>query len=224
MSTNQAVDLRCALSEIFACSAETAGRIASYAVDKSYPVGATVLHQGENTEHTYLVADGRAHAITHSQDGQSVLLLDYGRGDMFGALTDSGQEPLDADVVAIETLRTAVFRLLDFLQLVDTHSCVSRALVRMLLKQLRATSTRMAQRTILSAAGRVHAELLRLAREKDGWTITPVPVITQLAVRVQSTRETVSRTINALERRGIIRREADALIIVAPRLLEDMIV
>jgi predicted transcriptional regulator len=49
-------------------------------------------------------------------------------------------------------------------------------------------------------------------------------VLTSLAVRVNSTRETVSRSINALERRGIIRREADTLIIVAPHRLEEMIV
>ena len=72
--------------------------------------------------------------------------------------------------------------------------------------------------------GRVHAELLRLARLADGRVIRPAPVLAKLAVRVQSTRETVSRTINALERRGIIRRERDALVIVAPHRLEEMIV
>ncbi len=52
----------------------------------------------------------------------------------------------------------------------------------------------------------------------------PAPVLAAMAVRVLSTRETVSRTINALERRGIIRREADALIVVAPHRLEEMVV
>jgi len=41
---------------------------------------------------------------------------------------------------------------------------------------------------------------------------------------VHSTRETVSRTINTLERRGIIHREDDALVIVAPHRLEEMVV
>jgi DNA-binding IclR family transcriptional regulator len=49
-------------------------------------------------------------------------------------------------------------------------------------------------------------------------------VLSKLAVRVHSTRETVSRTINALERRGLIRRDGDALFIVAPQRLEEMIV
>jgi DNA-binding GntR family transcriptional regulator len=82
----------------------------------------------------------------------------------------------------------------------------------------------MAERTTLSAAGRVHAELLRLARLGDGHSVRPVPVLAALAVRVHSTRETVSRAINALERRGIVRRDADALVIVAPHRLEELIV
>ena len=86
---------------------------------------------------------------------------------------------------------------------------VSRALLR----QLRAASLRVTERSTLSASGRVHAELLRLAHLRDGRTIRPAPVLSSLAVRIHSTRETVSRAINALERRGIIRRDGDALVI-----------
>ncbi len=95
----------------------------------------------------------------------------------------------------------------------------------MLLKRLRETTGRMVERTTLSATGRIHAELLRLARDStDGRSIRPAPVLAALAVRVLSTRETVSRAINALERRGIIRRDPDRLTIVAPHRLEEMVV
>ena len=89
---------------------------------------------------------------------------------------------------------------------------------------MRKATGRMVERTTLSAAGRVHAELLRLARAGDGRTIRPAPVLAALAVRVQSTRETVSRTINALERRGLIRRDAEAFFLVAPQRIEEMVV
>jgi CRP-like cAMP-binding protein len=95
---------------------------------------------------------------------------------------------------------------------------------RVLMRQLRATSLRVTERSTLSASGRVHAELLRLAHLCDGHTIRPAPVLASLAVRISTTRETVSRAINALERRGIIRRVGDALIIVAPHRLEELLV
>ena len=112
----------------------------------------------------------------------------------------------------------------DFLTLIERYGCVGLAVSKMLVKQLRATATKMAERTTLSAAGRVHAELLRLAHLGDGRSIPPPPVLASFAARVQSTRETVSRTINALERRGIIRSERDAVLIAAPHRLEEMIV
>jgi CRP-like cAMP-binding protein len=108
--------------------------------------------------------------------------------------------------------------------LVDRHRSLGLLLVRSLLEQLRAASARMVDRTTLSAPGRVHAELLRLARLGDGTVIRPAPVHAALAVRVQSTRETVSRAVSALERRGIVRREGDALIIVAAGRLEELVV
>lgn len=114
--------------------------------------------------------------------------------------------------------------MLDFLALLEAYGCVGLAVSRMLLKQLRATAAKMVERSTLSAVGRIHAELLRLARLGDGRTLRPMPVLAALAVRVHSTRETVSRTLHALERRGIVRRDSDALVIVAPGRLEDMIV
>jgi CRP-like cAMP-binding protein len=79
----------------------------------------------------------------------------------------------------------------------------------------------MYERAALTAPGRVAAELLRLGGA-DG-TIRPAPVVAELAVRVGTTRETASRTLSALERRGLVLREDDGLTIVAPGRLRDEI-
>ena len=212
------------LQDVFACSADVAASIGRRAIDRRYPVRAIVLKQGDRASATFLVVAGRAHALAYRLEGQIVLLNEFLPGDFFGAIANAEPEPEDADVVAVEALRAAVFLALDFLALIETYGCVGLAVSRMLLKQLRTTATRMAERTTLSAAGRIHAELLRLARLGDGRTVRPAPVLTSLAIRVHSTRETVSRTINTLERRGIIHREDDALVIVAPHRLEEMVV
>jgi len=48
-------------------------------------------------------------------------------------------------------------------------------------------------------------------------------VLAEMALAIQSTRETVSRTINALERAGIIRRSPEDLVIIAPHRLEELV-
>ena len=198
--------------------------IAGRAVHRAYANRAVILRQGDKAGETFLLASGRAHALLYGLEGQLVLLHEFLPGDLFGAIAELDPAPHEADVLAVEESGAAVFLALDFLALIEAHSCVGLAVSRRLLRQLRAATGRMVERTTLSATGRVHAELLRLARAGDGHAIRPAPVLSALAVRVQSTRETVSRTINALERRGLIRRDADALVIVAPHRMEEMVV
>jgi len=212
------------LRETFACSADVAASIGRRASDRRYPTAAIILKQGDRADATFLMVLGRAHAMSYGSDGQVVLLHEFARGDFFGALALTEPTPEDADVVAVEDVRASVFRAGDFLALIESYGCVGLVVSRMLLKQLRASSVRIVENTTLSATGRIYAELLRLARLGDGKTIRPAPVLSGLATRVHSTRETVSRTINALERRGIIRRDKGSLVIVAPGRLEEMAV
>jgi CRP/FNR family transcriptional regulator, cyclic AMP receptor protein len=212
------------LQSVFACSPQVAVSIGRCAIERHFPEQTTILKQGDRAEVTYLVIAGRIHALIYGAQGQLALLREYLPGDFFGAIANSTPDPEEADVVAVEDVRTAVFLILDFLGLAETHACVGLALSKMLLKQLRATSMRISERSTLSAIGRVHAELLRMARLDDGDSIRPAPVLASLAVRAHTTRETVSRAINALERRGIITRQADVLMIVARHRLEELVV
>lgn len=212
------------LRKTFACSPDVALSIGRRARDRCYPVKALIIKQGDRSGTTFLLVIGRAQALMYGLEGQSVLLHEFLPGDFFGAVVSTDPTTEDADIVAVEDSRAALFLATDFLALMETYNCVGLAVSRALLRNLRAAATRMMEQTTLSAAGRVHAELLRLARLGDGRTLRPAPVLASLAIRVQSTRETVSRTVNALERRGIIRREADALVIVAPHRLEEMVV
>ncbi len=217
-------DLHRFLQKVFGCAPEVAARIAARAKERRYPAKAIILKQGDRADVTFLLVAGRVHALSYSPGGQMVLLGEFLPGDFFGAIAHAAPAPQSADAVAAEDSYAAAFPALEFLSLIETYGCVAIAVCRTLLKQLHAMSARMVESTTLSAAGRVHAELLRLAGLADGRTVRPAPVLAALAIRVNSTRETVSRTISALERRGIVRREADALVIVAPRRLEEMIV
>ncbi|HEY3815117.1 MAG TPA: Crp/Fnr family transcriptional regulator [Caulobacteraceae bacterium] len=213
-------DLAAFVRPIFACSAEVAGAICARAADRRYPAREMILRQGDRSGETFLLVDGRAQGLLYGAEGQLVLLQEFAPGDVFGAIAQHESEPHPADVTAVEDSRAAVFGALDFVGLIETYGCVALMVTRTLLKQLRAATGRIAERSTLSAVGRIHAELLRLAGA--GQTIRPAPVLAALAVRVNTTRETVSRTINALERRGVIRREADTLIVLARGRLEEI--
>lgn len=217
-------ELNAFLREVFACSPEVAEAIGRRAAARSYPAQAVVVRQGDAVSEAYLLWLGRARALAYTREGQLVLLQEFLPGDLFGALTDPKAGPSDHDVVAAEASRTAVFLATEFVNLAERHGCVGLALSRTLLRQLRAATERMVARTTLTSVGRIHAELLRLADLGDGRAIRPAPVLAALAQRVQTTRETASRAVNALERRGIVRRDGEALVIVARGRLEELVI
>jgi CRP-like cAMP-binding protein len=69
----------------------------------------------------------------------------------------------------------------------------------------------------LAANNRVHADLLRQARANmkgaNEAEIRPIPVHSDIASRVSTTRETVARVLNDLARKGIVERLKDSLVV-----------
>ena len=209
-----------AICATFCCPEETSRQIARQGRIRLFPARAHLLRQGDRSTTAYLLILGRAQAVLYSLDGQAILLHEFATGDLFGALGALDPAPEEADVIAVEDVRSFLLEASVLVGLAERHGAIGLALSRILLKRLRATATRMYERAALSASGRVCAELLRLARQSEGLAIRPAPVLAELALRVGTTRETASRTVSALERRGILRREADALVVAAPQRLE----
>jgi CRP-like cAMP-binding protein len=213
-----------AIGAALGCLPETAAQIHAHARVRSYPPRAALVRRGDRSATAFLLVVGRAHALLYGADGQLVLLHEYRPGELFGALAGPGAGDEEADVVAVDRVRALLLEAAALMALAERHGCIGLALSRLLLKRLRSTAARMYERTALSAPGRVCAELLRLARGAEGFAIRPAPVVAELALKVGTTRETASRTISALLRRGLLRRDGDALIVVAPRRLEAELV
>jgi CRP-like cAMP-binding protein len=217
-------DVRHFIRETFACSEEIAGHVFVRGSVRDFPAHAAIIRQGEKAAAAYLLTQGRAHALLYSIEGQMVLLCEYCPGDLFGAVGELDPAPEEAEIVAVEAARSFILRSRDLVALAETYGSIGLALSRLLLRQLRRATSRIYERAAVSAAGRVYAELLRLARASPGLVIRPAPVLSELAVRVSTTRETASRAVSALERRGLIRRDSGSLTVVAPQRLEELIV
>lgn len=208
------------LQAVFACSDETARGIRMRAQPRRFEAEAAMVRQGDDVREAFLMWLGRARATHTTEDGRAVTLRDFAPGEFFGAL-GGAVETAEAEVAALEESRLAVFLALDFMSLAERYGCVGLALSRVLMRQLKSATDQMVARTTLTAFGRVYQRLLELAGPGD--RIEPAPVLAHLAEEVHTTRETASRAVHALERRGIVRRDGRALIIVSRRRLEGEI-
>lgn len=213
-----------AIRAAFGCSDEIARVIDGLTQLVHTDPDGTILYAGESAPYVFLLLQGRAQAVVYSAQGQLVLLDTYPEGDLFGEVDIVGTTTAWDQVIAVTAVDSGRLRQQDFVMLLESHPSLAMAVLRQVTARLSRTARRMVERSTLSATGRIYAELLRQAGEGDGRTIRPVPTMTELALIVQSTRETVSRTINDLERRGYITRDKDALMIVAPHRVQELII
>jgi CRP-like cAMP-binding protein len=207
----------------FTCEAELASLVAGRARLVEFPARTTIIKPDVQNDDIHLLVRGHARMVAYAVDGKIVVLHDFREGDLFNETRLLGTARGSEEVAAVDAVRAGLFATTVFLGLMSNYASIGIAVSRMLVARLTLTTRRMVEGATLSAVGRIHAELLRQARSGEAMTIRPAPVLSIFALSVQSTRETVSRTINTLQKRGIIRRDDDALTVVAPHRLEELI-
>ncbi len=204
----------------FGCPEHEAGLIAATMVLRQYPHRAPIALRGDTSTHLYLVIDGLASVDLFSVDGQYAQLAGYGPGELFGAYPEPTTHR--ADITAQGGLDAFLIETSVMTALARQHGAIAQGIAHIMARQLDLTLDRMAARIGLSATGRCYRALLQRA-DNEGW-IRPAPVLTALAVGVNTTRETASRALAGLVRRGIVERNDSGLRIVSRRMLEEMIV
>lgn len=181
---------------------------------------APIALRGDPSEHLYLVIEGIASADLFSVDGQHARLAGYGPGELFGAYP----EPVThrADISAVGDLSVLKIETRIIAALADQHAGIAQGVALLMARQLDLVLDRMAARIGLSATGRCYQALLAQS-DDEGW-IRPLPVLSALAIGVNTTRETASRALTHLIRRGIIERHDSGLRIVSRRMLDELVV
>lgn len=218
------------IARAFGCGEALARTIAALGRGADFGEG-QVLHPLPGREQTALVTAGLAREAAYGREGSMVVLHMIAPGEFYGTLVglddaagDGADEGQGAtQVEAVRAGRAVHYRGEAVLRLMETYPGVAVAIARQLARRLAALRQRMLDNTLLSATGRICAELKRLAEASDDRVIRPLPVFAELAQRVQSTRETVSRTVSRLERRGVVQRTDGGLAVVAMHRLEELI-
>lgn len=187
---------------------------------RRYPPKTILSHQGEVADLLWLLTDGIVQLQSVSADGQATIVSAFGPGQLIGGYLENGESQFD--IRAIGDVRALEIGAVELRRLLADCPDLSIGLADIYAGQLHYVLDRLALRVSLSAVGRVYRELLRIAGPEN--TISPLPVVAALALSAQTTRETGSRAISDLERRGIVSRDATKLTILSRRLLEELVV
>jgi CRP/FNR family cyclic AMP-dependent transcriptional regulator len=196
---------------------------------RRWAAGEHILDREAPSSDVYFVAHGRARIVEYSLSGKrEVILDDILPGGFFGELSAIDGEPRSASVVAVEETLTACLTGAAFLDLLFEYREVGIALMCRLTEMVRSSTQRIVELSTRDAQNRVYAELLRLAKTGGGLdpntaVIAPVPVHSDIAAKVSTTRETVARAMSDLAHKSLVRKTEKGLLILDVEQLTSLI-
>lgn len=158
-------------------------------------------------ESIFLLCSGLAKVRTYTSDGDEVVMSLLGRGDIFGEMVALDEAVRSADVVALTPLQLVKFRVAPFASLLKQNAQFAISLARLEASRLRDLNRRFALQSA-DATTRLLDSLAYIARKSsdDNSSETIIPALPQreLALLAGLARETASRTLSKLRRRGTI--------------------
>ena len=209
-------------------SAEARVELAKRCAWKTFQVDEQIIDHMSETRDACFVVEGRVRVVNHSLSGREISFDDIDAGGFLGELAAIDGGPRSATVVARKPDTVIAFLApRPFQELVASHAELALAVMRRLCAVVRQSNERIMDLSTLAANNRVQAELLRLAtplRRDDGSaTISPIPVHSDIASRVSTTRETVARVFSDLTRDGLVRKKDSTLVIDDLDALQELV-
>lgn len=179
--------------------------IAQLAIAQHYDKGEILFHQGEAGIGFFVIKSGRVKVFKVSADGREQILHVFGRGDHFAEVPALDGDCFPASAAAIEPSEVLFFARQSFLQLLEQQPTLAINLVRSFARHLRQFSQLVDNLALREVPARLATYLLSLSEQaNDAETVELDLTKGQLAARLGTIPETLSRIFAKLNREGII--------------------
>ena len=186
-----------------------------------------VITLGDHTRDVFFIINGKVRITTFTPGGKEVTFQDMKAGQMFGELSAIDGQSRSTNAVALTESLLAVAPPESFFKILRDYPIVNELILRQLTGLIRKLGDRIVEFSALSVKSRIHAEILRLAKinmiDKNIAEIIPAPTHLDIANRISTHREAVSREISDLTKSGILKRSEGKLLIKDVARLESLL-
>ncbi|PLY02412.1 MAG: transcriptional regulator [Desulfuromonas sp.] len=183
-------------------SAEDVELLLDVARERKHNRGELLFSQGEEAEGFFLVCEGRVKIYKLSPDGKERILHIVQPGQSFAEAAIFGDGLYPAFSEPLETTRLVFFPRQEFLELLHAHAQIAINMIGGLSRFLRQFAMQIEDLTFKDVPSRLARYLLDLADDAERVTL-PITK-TQLASRLGTVSETLSRTLRKLSDEEII--------------------
>ncbi|MFC1585432.1 Crp/Fnr family transcriptional regulator [Fibrobacterota bacterium] len=182
---------------------------------KSYKRNETILSENDHSRQSFfIIAKGQVKVYISGIDGKEAILALLGEGGFFGEMSLLDGEPRSASVKAVKSSQLVLIRREDFLAEIKKHQELSMILLVEMSQRIRRADKQISSLALMSVYGRIAGTLLQIMKEQgktirliDDSVVTVIrkrPSQQQLADMSGTTRETVSRALHHLQKKGFI--------------------
>ena len=177
----------------------------------SWAPGDALFTAGEPSAHVFVLAAGQAKTFRSTPAGQATSLDFLGPGDVLGGLTALDAGHYAETAVALVTTCALRLEAAAFRELLLTHPTVALRVLDVVAERLHRARSMEAEQASSTVTTRVAATLIRLADafgvpgDAAETTLIQLPLTrADLAAMTGTSAESVSRTMSALRRNGLI--------------------
>jgi CRP-like cAMP-binding protein len=166
-----------------------------------------------------VILEGRIKLSFFTDEGNEVLLAIREPGDLVGDLSALDGRPHSATATALEPVEAMIIAATDFVTFLLEHSSVALMFFRMLSARLRDADEKRIEFAAYDSVGRVARRLVEMAerfgdQQDQGLLITLPLSQEELASWTGSSREAVSKALQALRSKGLIETQRRAVTIL----------
>jgi len=198
----------------------------AHVVTRSHPPNQVLLLENDWGSSVYFILEGWVKIRTYNLDGKEVTLNILGKGELFGEMAPLDEVPRSTDVMTLMATVIGNMPAQDFVQLLQSEPQAGIRLAQLMARRLRQVNRRLRLRESDSVS-RVADIILFLADgrgkvSEQGIEIPNLPH-RELSSLSGLARETVTRVLSKLERKGLIVRDRDILCIPDIDALEKLL-
>jgi len=170
--------------------------------------GLTLIAQGADSSDVYLIASGLVRFSVTASNGKEIILREMGPGRLFGEMAVLGHQRRSANATVVVNSVIGRISGAAFTSFLKDVPGAGYWLATLLATRVRHLTEKCSELASLSVCARIHMELMRLAaaadRDSDQLRIANFPTHEELAARIGSHREAVTRELSQLDKDGLI--------------------
>lgn len=197
-------------------------KISELALHKTYKKG-QLLYSPENAPGLYLISQGRVKVYSLSETGRETLLRVLSEGDFVGeSVLFGGEETTFGQ--ALTEAQVCLIPKAEFLELLLRYPSISLKLLEALNRRLQQYARRTAPGSRESVQARLASYLLELSAAQDSNSFSLPLTGKELARFLDTTPETLSRRLTALEHMGLLQKQGRNITLTDKAGMEELTV